>query len=141
MASFITVFLLMRSNTPMNSSGLSTLSYLSPILTSNSSDAPSPTNTLTVVFSYTPSTNPTSAYGTPTHRNVVITISMGTVSKALSRSTNPSAIKLPCTSSLFCAIDLSRDVGLYPVCCSSPLPEPLLFFPEVTFKSSSDPCV
>ena len=55
MASFITVFLLMRSSTDMNNSGLSKLPCLSPILTSKSSDAPS-TTTLAVVFSYMPST-------------------------------------------------------------------------------------
>ena len=88
----------MRSSTAMNSNGLSTLPCLSPILTSNSSEAPSPTTTLAVVFSYVPSTILTSASGTPIHRSVAITISLGTVSKAFSRSTNPRAI-LPCTVS------------------------------------------
>ena len=51
------VFLLMRSSTAMDSSGLSTLPFLSPILTSNSSNAPSPTATIAVVFSYMTSTS------------------------------------------------------------------------------------
>ena len=46
MASFTTVFLLMRCSTAMNISGVSTLPCLSPILTSNSSDAASRTNTI-----------------------------------------------------------------------------------------------
>ena len=82
----------MRSTTAMNSSGLSTLPCLSPILTSDSSDAPSHTTTLAVVFSYVPSTILTSASGTPTHSSVAITISLGTVSKAFSKSTNHRAI-------------------------------------------------
>ena len=53
MASFTTVFLLMTASTVMNNIGLSKLPCVSPILTSNSSEAPSPTTTLTVVFSYT----------------------------------------------------------------------------------------
>ena len=105
----------MRSSTDMNSSGLSTLPCLIPILTSNASDAPSPTTTLAVVFSYMPSTILTSASGTPIHRSVAITISLCTTSKAFSKSMNPRAI-LPCTSSLF-LFHLSQD--LRPVCCSS----------------------
>ena len=125
MASFITVFLLMRSSTDMNNSGLSTLPCLSPILTSNSSDAPSPTTTLVVVFSYTPSTILTSASGTPIHHSVAITISLGTVSKAFSKSTNPRAI-LPCTSGIFSTICLRTYIpSAVPLpfldpCCSSP---------------------
>ena len=111
MASFTTVFLLMRSSTAMNSSGISTVPCLSPILTSTSSDAPSPTNTLAVSFSCVPSTILTFASGTPIHRSVAITISLCTVSIAFSRSTNPRAI-LPCTSSLFST----------PMLCSYPLP-------------------
>ena len=42
---FVIIFLLMRSSTSMNSSGLSMLPCLNPTLTSNSSDAP-PTTTL-----------------------------------------------------------------------------------------------
>ena len=42
---------------------------------------------------------------TPMHSSVAITFSLGTVSKAFSRSTNPGAI-LPCTSSLFSTICL-----------------------------------
>ena len=124
MASFITVFLLIRSSTAVNS-GLSTLPCLSPILTSNSSEAPSPTTTLAVVFSYVPSTILTSASGTPIHRSVAITISLGTVSKAFSGSTNPRAI-LPCTSSLFSTICLRTYIpSAVPLpflnpCCSSP---------------------
>ena len=125
MASFTTVFLLMRSCTAMNSRGLRTLPCLSPILTSNSSEAPSPTTTLAVVFSYVPSTILTSAYGAPIHRSVAITISLGIVSKACSRSTNPRAI-LPCTSSLLSTICLRTytpsDIPLHFLnpCCSSP---------------------
>ena len=125
MASFTTVFLLMRSSTAMNSSGLNTLPCLSPILTSNSSEAPSPTTTLAVVFSYVPSTILTSSSDTPIHRNVAITISLGTVSKAFSMSTNPRSI-LPCTSSLFSTICLRTYIpsavhlpSLNP-CCSPP---------------------
>ena len=91
-----------------------------------------------VVFSHVPSTILNSASGTPIYRSVAIIISLGNVSKPFSRSTNPRAI-LPCTSSLFCTIDLSQDI--HPVCCSTPLPEPLLFFPEVTFYYSPHPCV
>ena len=109
----------------MNSRGLSTLPCRSPILTSNSSEAPSPTTTLAVVFSYVPSTILTSASGIPIHRSVAITISLGTVSKAFSRSTNPRAI-LPCTSSLFSTICLRAYIpSAVPLpfmnpCCSSP---------------------
>ena len=118
MASFITVFLPMRSSTDMNSSGLSTLPCLSPILTSNAYDAPSPTTTLAVVFSYMPSTILTSAPGTPIHRSVAIAISMGTVSKAFSKSTNHRAI-LSCTSSIFSTICLRT-------CIPSAVPLPFL---------------
>ena len=132
MASFITVFLLMRSSIAMNSSGLRTLLCLSPILTSNSPDAPSPTTTIAVVFSYMSSTILTSASGTPIHRSVAIAIYLGTVSNGFSRSTNPRAIT-PCTSRHSLLYHLSQDV--HPVCCSSLLPEHLLFFPEVTFST------
>ena len=73
-------------------SGLNTLPYLSPILTSNSSDARSPTTTIAVVFSCMPVTIITSAYCTLIHRSAAITISLGTVSKAVSKTKNPSAI-------------------------------------------------
>ena len=125
MAFFTTVFLLMRSSTAMNSRGLRTLPCLSPILTSNSSEAPSPTTTLAVVLSYVPSTIYTSASGIPIHRSVAITISLVTLSKAFSRSTNPRAI-LPCTSSLFSTICLRTYIpSAVPLpfmnpCCSSP---------------------
>ena len=136
MTSLITIFLLMKSSTARNSRGISTLPCLSPILTLNSSDAPSHTTTLGVVFSHMPSTILTSASGTPIHCSVAITISLGTVSKAFSRSTK--------TPEPYCPVPpgcshLSQDV--HPVCCSSPLPEPLLFFLEVTCYSSPDPCV
>ena len=134
MAAFTTVFLLMRSSTAMNSSGFSTLPCLSAVLISNSHEAPYPTTTLAVVFSYVPSTILTSASGTPIHRSVAIIISLGTVSKAFSRSTKPRALY---PHSLL--YHMSQDV--HPVCCSSPLPVPLLVFPEITFYSSSDPCV
>ena len=55
----------MRSSTAMNSSGLSMLPCLSPILTSNAYCAPSPTTTLAVVFSYMPSTILTSTVASP----------------------------------------------------------------------------
>ena len=103
MVSFITIFLLMRFSTAMNSSGLSTPPCLTLTLTSNSSDAPYPIITLAVVFSYMPSTILTSTYGTPANRSVAISLS--TVSKAFSKSTNPRAM-LSCTSSLFSAISI-----------------------------------
>ena len=93
--------------------------------TQNSSDAPSPTTTLAVVFSYAPYTILTSASGTPIHRSIAITISLGTVSRAFSKSTNPRAI-LPCTSSLFSTICLRTYIpSAVPLpflnpCCSSP---------------------
>ena len=86
MASFITVFRLMRSSTATNSSGLSTLHCLSPIFTSNSPDAPSATTTL--VFSYMPSAIVTSASSNPIPRSFTIAISLGTVSKAVSSTTS-----------------------------------------------------
>ena len=49
----------------MNNSGLNTLPCLSPIFTSNSCDAPPPTTTLAVVFSYIASTILTSALVVP----------------------------------------------------------------------------
>ena len=136
MASFITAFLLMRSSTAMNSSGLSTLPCLDPILTSNSSEAPSPTTTLAVVFSYVcsqPSSFPllvlpsTVASPSPSIWVLYQNLSPGR------RTPEPYCPAL----SLLC--HLSQDV--HPVCCSSLLPEPLLFFPEVTLYSYLDHCV
>ena len=100
MASFTTVFLLMRSSTPMN-------------------------RTLAVVISYVLSTILTSASGTPIHRSIAITFSLGTVSKAFSMSTNSGAIP-PCISSLFFTICLRTYIpSALPLpflnpCCSSP---------------------
>ena len=138
MASAITVFLLVRSSTAMNSSELSTLPCLSPILTSNSSVAPSHTTTLAVVFSYMPSTTFTSASGTPIHRSVTIDhhLSVFCVKRFLQVVEPQSHTALYLQYLLY---HLSQDV--HPVCCSSPLPEPLLFFPEVIFYSFPDPCV
>ena len=124
MTSFATVFLLMRSSTAMNSSGLTTLLCLSPTWISNSSEAPSPITILAVVFSYMPSTILTSASGAPIYRSVAITISLGTESKAFSRSKNPIAI-LSCTSILFSTICLRTYIpSAVPIpflnhCCSS----------------------
>ena len=70
-------------------SGLNTLPYLSPILTSNYSDARSPATIIAVVFSCMPLTIITSASGTLIRRSVAITISLGTVSKAFSKTKNP----------------------------------------------------
>ena len=39
-----------------------------------------------------------------------------------------------------CVNPLHKKIS-HPVCCSSPLPEPLLLFPEVNFYSSADPCI
>ena len=122
MASFTTVFLLMRSSTAMNSSGVSTLPRLSPTLTSTSSEAPSHTTTLAVVFSYVPSTILTSASGTPIHRNIDITICLGTVSKAFSRSTRFNKIyKIAIQGAPQMAVDkeaisLSRVYSYYSKC-------------------------
>ena len=72
-----------------------------------------------------PSTILTSTSGTPIHRSVAITIYLGTVSKAFSRSMNPRAI-LPCTSSLFSTIcprtyiPSAVPLPFLNPCCSSP---------------------
>ncbi len=79
---------------------LSPLPCLRPILTAK---APSSTTTL-AVFSYMPSTILTFASGIPIHCSVAITISLGTVSKAVCRSTNPT---VPPISSL---PSVSQDV-------------------------------
>ena len=102
MASFITVVLLMRSSADMNSSGLSPLPCLSPLLTSNASDAPSPTTTLAVVFSYMPSLPLLVLPSTVASLSPSLWV---LCQKAFSKSTNPRAI-LSCTSSLFPTICL-----------------------------------
>ena len=81
-----------------------------------------------------PSTILTYAYGTPFDRSVAITISLGTVSKAFSKSMNLRAILL-CNSSLFSTICLRTYIP-----CVVPLPfmNPCCS-PEVTFYSSHDP--
>ena len=127
MASFTTVFLLMRSSSAMNSSGRN------PILTSNSSKLLLPPSLLLLLISYVLSTILTSASGTPIHHSVTITISLGTV---LQVDEPQSHTVLYIQSLLY---HLSQDV--HPVCCSSLLNKPLLFFPEVTFYSSPGPCV
>ena len=135
MTAFIIVFLLMRSSTAMNSSGLNTLPCLSPILTSHSSDVSSST-TLVVVFSYCPHPSSMPLLVLP------------------STAASPSPSLWYCVRN-FLQVDephnytvmylrsilhhLSPDV--HPVCCSSLLPEPLPFFPEVSFYSSPDHCV
>ena len=79
-----------------------------------------------------PSTIITSLSGTPIHRNVAITISLGTVSIAFSSSTNPRTT-LPCTSSLFSTICLRMYIPsavhlpfLRPCCSSLKLPSTIL---------------
>ena len=69
-------------------------------------------------------------------RSVAITISLGTVSKAFSKSMNPRAILL-CNSSVFSTICLRTYI-------TSAVPLPFLNHccsPEVTFYSFPDPCV
>ena len=116
MTSFTTVYLLMRCSTAINNSGLNTLPCHSPILTSNSPEAPSLTTTL-AVFLYAPSAIIASASGTPIHRSV---------STAFPRSTNPRAI-LPCTSGLFSTICLRTYI---PSAVPLPFPNPCCSYPK-----------
>ena len=65
-----------------------------------------------------PSTTLTSPSGTLIHHSVAITISLGTVSSAFSRSTKPRAI-LPCTSNHFSSIMTDVPLPFLNRCCSS----------------------
>ena len=129
MASFTTIFLLMRSSTAMNSSGLS------PILTSNSWKLilPPPLLLLSSRTCSQPSSLPLlvlpSTVASPSH-------SLWYCVKSFPQVDEPRSHTALYLQSLL--YHLSQ--GVHPVCCSSPLPEHLFFFPEPTFYSSPDPC-
>uniref|UniRef100_A0A8C4PWB5 Uncharacterized protein n=1 Tax=Eptatretus burgeri TaxID=7764 RepID=A0A8C4PWB5_EPTBU len=95
------------------------------VLQLNSSNIVRPSKTLPFVPLYIPSTNATSASSTPIYLSVAIIISLGTVSNAFSRSTNPDAIS-PYTSNLFSTKCLSVNI-------SSVIPLPFI---NLCFSSS-----
>ena len=124
----------MRSSTAVNSSRLSTLPCLSPILTSNSSEAPRvllPPPLLLLSSHMCPQSSSLPLRVLPSNL-ASPSPSLGTMWKAFSRSMNPRAI-LPCTSSLFSTICLRAYIPsavpfpfLNPYCSSPKLPSTLL---------------
>ena len=141
--SFIDTFLLISSIPTMNSRGLRALPCLRPRFTLNCSDIPAPMMTLPFVCSFVAYTILTFASGTPSQRNVAITIFLDTVSNAFSRSTNPIHM-LPCFSSFFSTNCLSvNNPSVVPLpflnpCCSSPISHSIFFLirPSNTLSSS-----
>ena len=132
LVSFIDTFLLISSINTMNNRGLRAIPCLRPMFTLNCSDIPAPIMTLPFVCSYVASTVMTPASGTPSQRNVAITISLYIVSNAFSRSTNPIHM-LPCFSSFLSTNCLSVDnPSVVPLpflnpWCSSPISHSIFF--------------